>query len=97
MIIIITIIQSSSIHCNSYLFTCKLDSPEANYRVSTSKKKEITKYYEQNKNQEVYIVIKIIIIPLKLKLMLRVEKRKVRVYDLQWLRRYAAKEIYIYA
>jgi hypothetical protein len=37
------------IQFKSYLFTCKRKSPEVNYRVSTSKKKETTKYYKQNK------------------------------------------------
>jgi hypothetical protein len=47
------------IQFNSYLFTCKLNSPEANYKVSTSNKKK-TKY-----NKKVYtlmIVIAVIII-----------------------------------
>jgi hypothetical protein len=39
-LMIIIVIQS-----NSYLFTCKLNSPEANYRVSTSKRKK-----QQNNN-----------------------------------------------
>jgi hypothetical protein len=40
MIIIIIIII---IQFNSYLFTCKFNSLEANYKVSTGKKKETTK------------------------------------------------------
>jgi hypothetical protein len=40
--------------------------------------------------------VTIIIIPLKLKLLLRVKKNKVGIYDLQWLHRYAGKEIYIH-
>jgi hypothetical protein len=35
---------SNSVQFNSYLFTCKLNSPKANYKVSTSKKKETTKH-----------------------------------------------------
>jgi hypothetical protein len=37
------------IQFNSYLFTCKLNSPEANYRVSTSKKQETTTNCYQKK------------------------------------------------
>jgi hypothetical protein len=40
------------IQLNSYLFTCKLKSPEANYKVRTSKKKETaTIKHKQNKIQ----------------------------------------------
>jgi hypothetical protein len=35
--------NNNSIQFNSYLFTCKLNSTEANYKVSTSNKKK-TKY-----------------------------------------------------
>jgi hypothetical protein len=41
---------------NSYLFTCKLNSPEASYRVGTSKEiGSTTKQYKQNKNWRIYI------------------------------------------
>jgi hypothetical protein len=51
---------------NWYLFTCKLNSPEANCRVSRSKEKEkTTNCYKHNRNWRVYIVITIIIIPLE--------------------------------
>jgi hypothetical protein len=36
------------IQFNSYLLTCKLNSLEANYKVSTSQKKETTAKLKQN-------------------------------------------------
>jgi hypothetical protein len=44
------------IQINSYLVTCKLNSPKASYKVSTSKKKEITKHL-RTKYKTVYIII----------------------------------------
>jgi hypothetical protein len=54
---------------NSYLFTCKLNSPEANYKVNASKrKKQQQKNTNKIKNKAVNItiIIVIIIIPLKI-------------------------------
>jgi hypothetical protein len=43
----------NSIDFNSYLFTCKRNSPEANYKVSTSKEKK-KKTYKQDKKGSIY-------------------------------------------
>jgi hypothetical protein len=44
----------------------QLNSREANYRVSTSKKEEATtKYFKQKKNWRVYVAITIIMIPIE--------------------------------
>jgi hypothetical protein len=87
------------IQLNSYLFACKLNCSEANYRVSRSKKERSNnKIIKQNKDLRVFIVITIIIIliitPLKTKLLVRVKKCEVSLHDLQLLRRYALKDIY---
>jgi hypothetical protein len=42
--------NNNSVHFSSYIFTCKPNIPEANYRVSRSKERKTTKYYKQNKN-----------------------------------------------
>jgi uncharacterized membrane protein YkgB len=53
------------IQFNSYLFTCELNTSEASYSASNSKKKETTtEYFKQNKTYMVDIVITIIIIQL---------------------------------
>jgi hypothetical protein len=42
--------NNNSVNFSSYLFTCRPNSPEANYRVSRSKERKTTKYYKQYKN-----------------------------------------------
>jgi hypothetical protein len=42
------------------------------------------------------MVISIMIIPLDTKVLLRVNKSKVDIYDLEWLRHYAEKKICIH-
>jgi hypothetical protein len=39
----------SAFQLNSYIFTCKLNSPEANYKVSMSRRNETTKTYKKYK------------------------------------------------
>jgi cell division protein FtsL len=51
---------NNSIQFNSSLFTCKLKSPETNYKVSTGRRKKQKTYKLQNK--AFYIIIMIIII-----------------------------------
>jgi hypothetical protein len=55
LVLIIIIIQS-----NPYLFTCKLNGPDAIYKASASKKNQ-QNTRKQNKNKEVYIIIILII------------------------------------
>jgi hypothetical protein len=42
------------IQFNSHLFTCKLNSPEANYKISMSKKNETKKYKQNTKQGSLY-------------------------------------------
>jgi hypothetical protein len=41
--------DDNPVQFNSYLFTCELNSPEANYKVSSSKKNETTTKHLQTK------------------------------------------------
>jgi hypothetical protein len=59
--VIIIIIIIIIIRFNSYLFMCKLDSTEANYKVSTGTEEEKIHIQKNTKNKAINI-IKIIII-----------------------------------
>jgi hypothetical protein len=49
--LIINNTSNNSIQFNSCLFTCRLNSPEASYKVSTGKKKQQQNTYKQNTKQ----------------------------------------------
>jgi hypothetical protein len=49
------------IQFNPYLFTCKLNSPEADYKVSTREKKEKQQNTNKIQNKAVYIVVVVVV------------------------------------
>jgi hypothetical protein len=72
LMIIIIIIQF-----NSYSFTCKLNTTEANYKVSTSKKKNNKTFTNKIQNKAVNIVI---IIQLKIKVIIKRCESKIYIF-----------------